>query len=62
MTNPTRYLTVKQVADMTQYSPWFIYEALNRGVLKGTKSSEGFRAHWRIRPEDVDAWLERNAA
>lgn len=62
MTNPTRYLTVKQVADMTQYSQWFIYEALNRGALNGTKSGPGFRAHWRIRPEDVDAWLEGNAA
>lgn len=62
MPNPTRYLTVKQVAEMTGFNKFFIYEALNRGVLKGTKSGPGFRAHWRIRPEDVDAWLEGNAA
>lgn len=62
MTHPTRYLSVKEVAALVGTSTYHVYEALRRRELKSGRTSKGKNARYKIRPEDVDAWLEGNAA
>lgn len=60
MRNSTRHLSVKEVADMVKVSTDHVYKALNRRELKAGRTSQGQRARWRIHPDEVTAWLERN--
>lgn len=51
-----RWLTVKQVAEQLQVHPETVRDWLRAEKLKGIRISR--RAGWRIRPEDVQAFLE----
>lgn len=53
-----QWLTVQQVAERLQVHPETVREWLRDGRLKGSRISR--RAGWRIRPEDLSAFVEGN--
>ena len=54
-----RLLTVEQVAKQCQVSLRTVYRAISRGSLRA--SHLGGAGAYRVRPEDVEAWLEASA-
>lgn len=50
-------LTVKDVAAELQVTAKFVREMLRRAQLRGSKIG----SDWRVRPEDLDAFLNRRA-
>ena len=49
-----RLLSAEEVATLCGYSRKAIYRAIERGELRATKRC----SRWRIRPEDVESWLD----
>jgi len=54
-----RLLTVDQVAHLCQVSIRTVYRAISRGSLRASHLGRG--GAYRIRPEDVEAWVNRTA-
>ena len=55
----TRLMTVDQVADQCQVSVRTVYRAISRGSLRASHLGRG--GAYRIRPEDVDLWVDGTA-
>ena len=55
---PSRWLTVKEAADYANLSADTIYTACERAELRHARVSG--RRTIRLRPEWIDAWLERH--
>jgi len=49
-----RLLSAEEVATLCGYSRKAIYRAIERGELRATKRC----SRWRIRPEDLESWLD----
>jgi excisionase family DNA binding protein len=47
-------LTVEEVARICGLSEWAIRRAIDDGELRASK----LRSRWRVRPEDLEGWLE----
>jgi excisionase family DNA binding protein len=54
-----RLLTVDQVAHLCQVSIRTVYRAIARGSLRASHLGRG--GAYRIRPEDVEAWVDGTA-
>lgn len=52
-----KFLTVKDAAAELQMSEKFVRDMLRRAQLRGSKLG----TEWRIRPEDLDAFVARKA-
>jgi excisionase family DNA binding protein len=54
----TGIMTLRQVADKLQVSDRTVLEMLSAGTIKGQKAG----SQWRFRAEDVEAYLNSQAA
>jgi excisionase family DNA binding protein len=53
-----KYLTPEQVADQLQVTRRTVYAWLKMGRLRGARAGKG----WRIRPEEVESFLQRSTS
>jgi excisionase family DNA binding protein len=53
-----KYLTPEQVAEQLQVTRRTVYAWLKMGRLHGVRAGKG----WRIRPEEVESFLQRSAS
>lgn len=58
VTSRARLLSVAEVVGRTGFSPTTVYRALETGALQGFKTGRARNCHWRVRVEDMEAWLE----
>lgn len=49
-----KHLTTKQVAEVLQIDPYTVRKYIRSGKLKAYKLK-----HWRVKPEDLDKFIER---
>jgi excisionase family DNA binding protein len=54
-----RLLTVEQVSELCQVSVRTVYRAISRGSLRASHLGRG--GAYRIRPTDLDEWLDGSA-
>jgi len=54
---PTRLLTIPQVAEQCQLSE----RTVNRAILDGELLAFKLRSRWRIRPDDLAAWIDASS-
>lgn len=55
----TELLTIEQVAETLQVHPRTVRRAIDERGLRAFQVAG--RGTWRVRPEDLDAWLEERA-
>jgi len=58
MEKENRLLTINEAAEMLAATPRAVYEWIRNGKLQGVKIG----VLWRIRPEDLEAFIERGKA
>lgn len=56
----TKLLNVSQAAEVLGEHPATVRQRLRRGELKGTKFSQGSRAHWRVTEAALDHFILKN--
>lgn len=52
-----KWLTVREVCEETGSHKDTVLGWLRRGELRGSKRGPGRNAHWRVRPEHLDAFF-----
>ncbi|APT92921.1 hypothetical protein CPHO_08515 [Corynebacterium phocae] len=62
MTQPTRLLTVHEVADYLGIHHITVNKMLNTGEIVGFKLTDKHRSPWRITPQAVQDYIERRTA
>ncbi|MCT1685489.1 helix-turn-helix domain-containing protein [Pseudoglutamicibacter cumminsii] len=55
-------LTVQQVADRLQVSPYVARQMVQRGDIKGFKLTDSPRAQWRIPARELENFIQRRTA
>ena len=55
-------LTVQQVADRLQISPYVARQMIQRGEIRGFKLNDSPRAQWRIPARELDLYIQRRTA
>lgn len=55
-------LTVQQVADRLQISPYVARQMLQRGEIKGFKLTDSERAQWRVPYTELEIYIQRRTA
>lgn len=55
-------LTVQQVADRLQISPYVARQMIQRGDIKGFKLTDSPRAQWRIPARELEIYIQRRTA
>ncbi len=55
-------LTVQQVADRLQVSPYVARQMVQRGDIKGFKLTDSPRAQWRIPARELELFIQRRTA
>ena len=56
-----RFLRIREVAERTGTTRWFISNEIQRGHLRASRLGGGSRPMLRIRESDFEAWLEAGA-
>ena len=55
-------LTVQQVADRLQVSPYVARQMVQRGDIRGFKLTDSPRAQWRIPARELELFIQRRTA
>lgn len=59
-TSLPRYLGVPEAAHLAACHPDTLRDALRRGELPATKTSTAKSGRWKIHPDALQEWIERN--
>jgi excisionase family DNA binding protein len=56
------FLTINQVAERLNVTPYTARAIVASGRIKGTKFGDSPKAHWRIKPADLEAFIKAKEA